>query len=229
MPMRLRGGDRKYCIAGNWKMNPTTLEEAKKLAADVQSLPDPAPCTVRIFMSLCSPTRDVRCAELLVSRIRVASCLAFCHVGSSGRSRRQAHSFCARLQAFRQTLCARMDSRAAVGMATHECLLAQVVASAAKSERDLDVLVCCPYPFLAPVADVCKGSKVKVGAEVRHNMYPHACLPSCMYARKERACMHACMSMCAITYLLGVVSVPGVPPSHSAVSHSACVRTYAHT
>ena len=72
--MRLRGGDRKYCIAGNWKMNPTTLDEAKKLAADV-------------------------------------------------------------------------------------------VASAAKSTRDLDVLVCCPYPFLAPVAEVCKGTKVKVGAE----------------------------------------------------------------
>jgi len=35
--MRLRGGDRKYCIAGNWKMNPGTLDEAKKLAADVGS------------------------------------------------------------------------------------------------------------------------------------------------------------------------------------------------
>jgi hypothetical protein len=33
--MRLRGGDRKYFIAGNWKMNPATLEEAKTLAADV--------------------------------------------------------------------------------------------------------------------------------------------------------------------------------------------------
>lgn len=37
--MRLRGGDRKYCIAGNWKMNPSTLDEAKKLAADVGSPP----------------------------------------------------------------------------------------------------------------------------------------------------------------------------------------------
>lgn len=41
----------------------------------------------------------------------------------------------------------------------------QVVASAAKSKRDMDVIVCCPYVFLAPVAEVCKGSKVKVGAE----------------------------------------------------------------
>ena len=38
MAMRLRGGsgDRKYCIAGNWKMNPSSLEEAKKLASDVR-------------------------------------------------------------------------------------------------------------------------------------------------------------------------------------------------
>jgi hypothetical protein len=35
MPMRLRGGDRKYCIAGNWKMNPATLDDAKKLANEV--------------------------------------------------------------------------------------------------------------------------------------------------------------------------------------------------
>ena len=33
--MRLRGGDRKYCIAGNWKMNPATLDDAKKLANEV--------------------------------------------------------------------------------------------------------------------------------------------------------------------------------------------------
>lgn len=74
LPMRLRGGDRKYCIAGNWKMNPATLDEAKKLATEV-------------------------------------------------------------------------------------------VASAAKSKRDMEVVVCCPYPFLASVAEVCKGSKVSVGAE----------------------------------------------------------------
>ena len=36
MPMRLRGGDRKYCIAGNWKMNPATLDEATKLATEVR-------------------------------------------------------------------------------------------------------------------------------------------------------------------------------------------------
>ena len=36
MPMRLRGGDRKYCIAGNWKMNPATLDEATKLATQVR-------------------------------------------------------------------------------------------------------------------------------------------------------------------------------------------------
>lgn len=36
--MRLRGGDRKYFIAGNWKMNPATLDEAKTLAADVSSM-----------------------------------------------------------------------------------------------------------------------------------------------------------------------------------------------
>ena len=45
------------------------------------------------------------------------------------------------------------------------CFRNQVVASAAKSKRDMDVIVCCPYVFLAPVAEVCKGSKVKVGAE----------------------------------------------------------------
>jgi hypothetical protein len=38
MPMRLRGGDRKYCIAGNWKMNPASLDDAKKLATDVRLL-----------------------------------------------------------------------------------------------------------------------------------------------------------------------------------------------
>ena len=58
MPMRLRGGDRKYCIAGNWKMNPTTLDEAKKLAADVRSLPALTPCAVRSRTPICSPTRD---------------------------------------------------------------------------------------------------------------------------------------------------------------------------
>jgi len=46
MAMRLRGGsgDRKYCIAGNWKMNPSSLEEAKKLASDVRI--DCCPCCV---------------------------------------------------------------------------------------------------------------------------------------------------------------------------------------
>jgi hypothetical protein len=43
--MRLRGGDRKYCIAGNWKMNPATLDEAKKLATEVLCFPS-APPTV---------------------------------------------------------------------------------------------------------------------------------------------------------------------------------------
>jgi hypothetical protein len=41
MNLRLRGGDRKYCIAGNWKMNPATLDEAKKLASDVSFLAIP--------------------------------------------------------------------------------------------------------------------------------------------------------------------------------------------
>jgi len=72
--MRLRGGDRKYFIAGNWKMNPATLDEAKSLAADV-----------------------VKAAE-------------------SGK-------------------------------------------------RDMDIAVCCPYPFLATVAEITKGTKVSVGAE----------------------------------------------------------------
>ena len=39
------------------------------------------------------------------------------------------------------------------------------MAAAAKSKRDMEVVLCCPYPFLAPVAEVCKGSKVAVGAE----------------------------------------------------------------
>ena len=33
--LRLKGGARKYFIAGNWKLNPTTLEEAKSLATAV--------------------------------------------------------------------------------------------------------------------------------------------------------------------------------------------------
>jgi len=38
----------------------------------------------------------------------------------------------------------------------HMCdVTLQVVASAAKCTRDMDVLVCCPYPFLASVAEVC--------------------------------------------------------------------------
>jgi triosephosphate isomerase len=46
-----------------------------------------------------------------------------------------------------------------------EFLLVQVVASANKVSRDMDIVVCCPYPFLASVAEICKGSKVSVGAE----------------------------------------------------------------
>ncbi|KAJ1479953.1 Triosephosphate isomerase [Baffinella frigidus] len=72
--LRLRGGGRKYFLAGNWKMNPGTLEEAKALAS-------------------------------------------------------------------------------------------AVVKSAEGQSRDQDVCVCCPYPFLAPVAEICKGTKVSVGAE----------------------------------------------------------------
>jgi triosephosphate isomerase len=72
--MQLRGGRRKYFLAGNWKMNPTTLEEAKELAS-------------------------------------------------------------------------------------------KVVKSAEGQARDQDVCVCCPYPFLAPVAEICKGTRVAVGAE----------------------------------------------------------------
>jgi triosephosphate isomerase len=30
----------------------------------------------------------------------------------------------------------------------------------------MDTVVCCPYLYLATVADICKGSKVKVGAQV---------------------------------------------------------------
>eukprot|EP00285_Hemiselmis_virescens_P016248 CAMPEP_0173389746 /NCGR_PEP_ID=MMETSP1356-20130122/13333_1 /TAXON_ID=77927 ORGANISM="Hemiselmis virescens, Strain PCC157" /NCGR_SAMPLE_ID=MMETSP1356 /ASSEMBLY_ACC=CAM_ASM_000847 /LENGTH=287 /DNA_ID=CAMNT_0014346981 /DNA_START=19 /DNA_END=882 /DNA_ORIENTATION=+ len=73
-PLRLRGGDRKYHIAGNWKLNPATIDEAKTLAS-------------------------------------------------------------------------------AVVKSTKDC------------KRDMETTVCCPYPFLAAVADVCKGTKVSVGAE----------------------------------------------------------------
>eukprot|EP00283_Hemiselmis_rufescens_P005624 CAMPEP_0173435740 /NCGR_PEP_ID=MMETSP1357-20121228/15560_1 /TAXON_ID=77926 /ORGANISM="Hemiselmis rufescens, Strain PCC563" /LENGTH=288 /DNA_ID=CAMNT_0014400759 /DNA_START=6 /DNA_END=872 /DNA_ORIENTATION=+ len=73
-PLRLRGGDRKYHIAGNWKLNPATIDEAKALAT-------------------------------------------------------------------------------------------AVVKSAKDNKRDMETTVCCPYPFLAAVADICKGSKVSVGAE----------------------------------------------------------------
>ncbi len=43
--------------------------------------------------------------------------------------------------------------------------LAQVVKSAADNKRDQVTAVCCPAPFLAPVADILKGSKVSLGAE----------------------------------------------------------------
>jgi len=72
--MHLRGGDRKYFMAGNWKMNPATIDEAKSLAAEV-------------------------------------------------------------------------------------------VKSTEVCKKDMDVCVCCPYPFLATVADIVKGTKVSVGAE----------------------------------------------------------------
>ena len=39
--LRLRGGGRKYFLAGNWKMNPGTLEEAKTLASAVRSMAFP--------------------------------------------------------------------------------------------------------------------------------------------------------------------------------------------
>eukprot|EP00281_Chroomonas_sp_CCMP1168_P018531 CAMPEP_0206236212 /NCGR_PEP_ID=MMETSP0047_2-20121206/13585_1 /ASSEMBLY_ACC=CAM_ASM_000192 /TAXON_ID=195065 /ORGANISM="Chroomonas mesostigmatica_cf, Strain CCMP1168" /LENGTH=300 /DNA_ID=CAMNT_0053660513 /DNA_START=40 /DNA_END=942 /DNA_ORIENTATION=- len=73
--MRLKGGgERKYFMAGNWKLNPGTLDEAKTLAS-------------------------------------------------------------------------------------------AVVKSAAANKRDSITCVCCPYPFLAPVAEIVKGSKVSLGAE----------------------------------------------------------------
>jgi triosephosphate isomerase len=42
---------------------------------------------------------------------------------------------------------------------------AQVVKSAESNKRDQVTCVCCPYPFLAPVSDIIKGSKVSLGAE----------------------------------------------------------------
>ena len=61
--MRLRGGDRKYCIAGNWKMNPATLDDAKNLATEVRAprcaafpcRPKVEPPTVRSQIEPASP------------------------------------------------------------------------------------------------------------------------------------------------------------------------------
>ena len=73
--MRLRGGDRKYCIAGNWKMNPGTLDEAKKLAADVGSpVPHcrPAPrAPLAFFLMLASRA----CLMVLLGSSMVPGCL----------------------------------------------------------------------------------------------------------------------------------------------------------
>lgn len=72
--LRLRGGDRQYFIAGNWKLNPATLDEAKTLAQ-------------------------------------------------------------------------------------------AIVKSADGNKRDQTTAICCPYPYLASIGEICKGSKVSLGAE----------------------------------------------------------------
>jgi triosephosphate isomerase len=43
--------------------------------------------------------------------------------------------------------------------------LAEAVSEAAKGADGVDVAVCVPFPFLAPVGDVLKGSKVALGAQ----------------------------------------------------------------
>jgi hypothetical protein len=40
-----------------------------------------------------------------------------------------------------------------------------VVSSASTITKDMDICVCCPHPFLAPVGEIVKGTKVSLGAE----------------------------------------------------------------
>ena len=41
----------------------------------------------------------------------------------------------------------------------------QVVKSASTITKEMDICVCCPHPFLAPDAEIVKGTKVALGAE----------------------------------------------------------------
>lgn len=50
-------------------------------------------------------------------------------------------------------------------LATDNLARLQVVKAAENGKRDMDIAVCCPYPFLATVAEITKGTKVSVGAE----------------------------------------------------------------
>ncbi len=96
--LRLKGGARNSFIAGNWKLNPTTLDEAKALASAVF-------------------------AEWLVLYLPSFSCYSL------------------------------------------KYLYFQVVKSASSITKDMDICVCCPHPFLAPVSEIVKGTKVSLGAE----------------------------------------------------------------
>lgn len=46
-----------------------------------------------------------------------------------------------------------------------KALAQEVVKCSEKSQRDMDICVCCPYPFLATVVDITRGTKVSVGAQ----------------------------------------------------------------
>jgi len=44
-------------------------------------------------------------------------------------------------------------------------VIVQVVQYANQAQRDMDIAICCPHPFLATVCEITKGSRVAVGAE----------------------------------------------------------------
>eukprot|EP00960_Hanusia_phi_P040621 754568-Hanusia_phi.AAC.1 len=46
-----------------------------------------------------------------------------------------------------------------------KALATSVVETSKSLKKDIDVCICCPHPFLTTSSDICKGSKVEVGAQ----------------------------------------------------------------
>lgn len=194
--LRLRGGGRKYFLAGNWKMNPGTLEEAKALASAVRPTPHPLAPPRRLSRN---PSDEWRGGVMGCNATGTGTVVRVSgqedgfigyDVGGLGRRMQGLDARDNSGTPVRGPLpLSRLRSPPLLKRSLHGggfqggvCLIAlstqeylsqgstteylslnvaspvQVVKSAEGQSRDQDVCVCCPYPFLAPVAEICKGA-----------------------------------------------------------------------